>query len=240
MPTGGYTNFDEPALHLRINEGYILRLLGHRNICELDLDEKITVLTCLINQLLTFAPMRDAIEERHDKLHQAKRELKLFLLAEQKKEKEEKEKMKEREKEGKLELEEDPKPKKLTRGNYEEEKKKEEYENKLKELQQAARDDKMMLYLGADRCHRRYWRVLSIPGARPFIFLLPRQMCKKLTEMLAYARLYLRYLLMFSISIVVSFQEYSWKTTSGGLEVVSPRARRINRSCKTKRRNTHI
>lgn len=119
----------------------------------------------MINQLLTFASIRDAIEERHDKLHQAKRELKLFLLAEQKKEKEEKEKMKEREKEGKVE-EEDSKPRKITRGNFEEEKKKEEYENKLKELQQASRDDKMMIYLGSDRAHRRYWRFLSIPGTR--------------------------------------------------------------------------
>ncbi|KAL6434938.1 hypothetical protein ACFW04_005240 [Cataglyphis niger] len=160
---GGYTNFDEPALLLRINDGYILRLLGHRNVCEFDLDDKIKVVTCLINQLLTFASIRDAIEERYDKLHQAKRELKLFLLAEQKKEKEEKEKMREREKEGKLE-EEEPKLKKITRGNYEEEKKREEYENKLKELQQASRDDKMMLYLGSDRAHRRYWRFISVPG----------------------------------------------------------------------------
>lgn len=145
-----------------------MRLLGHRNVCELDLDDKIKIATCLINQLLTFAPIRDAIEERHDKLHQARRELKLFLLAEQKKEKEEKEKMKEREKEGKLE-EEDSKPKKLTRGNYEEEKKKEEYESRLKELQQASRDDTMMLFLGADRAHRRYWRFLSIPGTCAFL-----------------------------------------------------------------------
>lgn len=92
----------------------------------------------------------------------------MFLLAEQRKEREEKEKMREREKEGKLE-EEDPKPKKVTRGNYEEEKKKEEYENRLKELQQASRDDKMMLYLGADRAHRRYWRFLSIPGVYKFL-----------------------------------------------------------------------
>ncbi|KAL0121189.1 hypothetical protein PUN28_008696 [Cardiocondyla obscurior] len=161
---GGYTNFDEPALLLRQNEGYLLRLLGHRNVCEFDVDEKIKIVTCLINQLLAFASIRDAIEERYDKLHQAKRELKLFLIAEQKKEKEEKEKMREREKEGKIEEEEQPKPKKITRGSYEEEKKKEEYENKLKELQQASKDDKMMIYLGADRAHRRYWRFISIPG----------------------------------------------------------------------------
>ncbi|EZA54009.1 Bromodomain adjacent to zinc finger domain protein 1A [Ooceraea biroi] len=160
---GGYTNFDDPALLLRINDAYLLRLLGHRNVSELNLDDKIKIVMCLINQLFTFASIRDAIEERHDKLHQAKKELKLFLLAEQKKEKEEKEKMREREKEGKLE-EEDAKPKKITRGNYDEERKKEEYENKLRELQQASRNDKMMLYLGADRAHRRYWRLLSIPG----------------------------------------------------------------------------
>ncbi|XP_024873934.1 bromodomain adjacent to zinc finger domain protein 1A-like isoform X1 [Temnothorax curvispinosus] len=160
---GGYTNFDEPALLLRLNEGYLLRLLGHRNVCELELDDKMKIVTCLINQLLAFASIRDAIEERYDKLHQAKKELKLFLLAEQRKEKEEREKMREREKEGKLE-EEEPKPKKITRGNYEEGKKREEYENKLKELQQASRDDKMMIYLGADRAHRRYWRFISIPG----------------------------------------------------------------------------
>lgn len=170
MIIGGYTNFDEPALLLRLNDGYLLRLLGHRNVCELDLDDKIKIVTCLINQLLTFASIRDAIEERYDKLHQAKRELKLFLLAEQKKEKEEKEKMREREKEGKLD-EEEPKQKKITRGNYEEGKKREEYEHKLKELQQASRDDKMMIYLGSDRAHRRYWRFISIPGTSLFLFL---------------------------------------------------------------------
>lgn len=148
---------------MRINESYLLRLLGHRNVCEIDLDDKIKIVTCLINQLLTFASIRDAIEERYDKIHQAKKELKLFLLAEQKKEREEKEKLREREKEGKLE-EEEQKPKKLTRSNCEEEKKKEEYENKLKELQQATKNDRMMLYLGADRAHRRYWRFISIPG----------------------------------------------------------------------------
>ncbi|XP_043486491.1 bromodomain adjacent to zinc finger domain protein 1A isoform X3 [Polistes fuscatus] len=158
---GGYTNLDDPALLLRINQAYILRLLGHRNVCEFDLDDKLKLVTCLINQLLTFASIRDFIEERYEKLHQAKKELKSFMIAEQKKGKEEKEKLKD--KEGKLD-EEEQKPKKITRGSCEEEKKKEEYEYKLKELQQASRDDKMMVYLGADRAHRRYWRFLSIPG----------------------------------------------------------------------------
>lgn len=144
---------------MRINEAYILRLLGHRSVHEFDLDEKLKVVTCLINQLLTFASIRDVIEERHEKLHQAKKELKSFLIAEQKKEKEEKEKMREREKDNENKI-----PKKVTRGNCEEGKRKEEYENKLKELQQASKNNKMLVYLGSDRAHRRYWRFLSIPG----------------------------------------------------------------------------
>ncbi|XP_076166810.1 ATP-dependent chromatin assembly factor large subunit isoform X4 [Ptiloglossa arizonensis] len=156
---GGYTNQDDPALLMRINEAYILRLLGHRNVHEFDIDEKLKVVTCLINQLLTFASIRDVIEERHEKIHQAKRELRFFILAEQRKERGEREKMREREKD-----KDSKTPKKMTRGNNDERKRKEEYENKLKELQQASRDDKMMLYLGSDRAHRRYWRFLSIPG----------------------------------------------------------------------------
>ncbi|XP_016840706.1 bromodomain adjacent to zinc finger domain protein 1A isoform X2 [Nasonia vitripennis] len=160
---GGYTNQDDPALLLRIEKPRILRALSHRNMCEFDLKDRLTVVICLMNQLLTFASIRDVIDERYEKLFQAKKELKSFIIAEQKKEKEEREKLKEKEKEGKVE-EEDPEPKKITRNNCKEEKKKEEYEAKLKELQLASRDDQMMVLLGTDRAFRKYWRLLSIPG----------------------------------------------------------------------------
>ncbi|KAL7301539.1 hypothetical protein TKK_0005971 [Trichogramma kaykai] len=167
---GGYTNHDDPALLLRIEKPRILRALGHCNICDFDLEDRLTVVICLINQLLTFASIRDVIDERYEKLFQAKKDLKSFIIAEQKREKEErdkqKEKEKEKEKDGKVEeiKEEDFEPKKVTRNNYKEEKKKEEYENKLRELQQASKDDQMMLLLGSDRAYRKYWRLLSIPG----------------------------------------------------------------------------
>ncbi|XP_053597367.1 bromodomain adjacent to zinc finger domain protein 1A isoform X1 [Microplitis demolitor] len=166
---GGYTNHDDPALLLRINQPRLLRLLGHRSVCEFDLDDRLCVTTCLINQLLTFAAMRDVIDERYEKVHQARRELKSLIVAEQKKEKEEKERIKEREKDGKVDGDKsvdekaDDKPKK-TRGSREEEKQREKYEQQLLKLKQASKDDQMMLYLGSDRAHRRYWRLLSIPG----------------------------------------------------------------------------
>ncbi|CAB0031229.1 unnamed protein product [Trichogramma brassicae] len=167
---GGYTNHDDPALLLRIEKPRILRALGHGNICDFDLEDRLTVVICLMNQLLTFASIRDVIDERYEKLFQAKKDLKSFIIAEQKREKEErdkqKEKEKEKEKDGKVEevKEEDLEPKKVTRNNYKEEKKKEDYENKLRELQQASKDDQMMLLLGSDRAYRKYWRLLSIPG----------------------------------------------------------------------------
>lgn len=87
-----------------------------------------------------------------------------FIAAEQKREKEEKEKLKEKEKEGIAVEEVEPELKKVTRSNCKEEKKKEDYEEKLKELQLASRDDQMMVLLGYDRAYRKYWRLLSIPG----------------------------------------------------------------------------
>ncbi|KAK0182819.1 hypothetical protein PV327_000914 [Microctonus hyperodae] len=160
---GGYTNHDDPALLFRMNMPRILRALGHKNVCEFDLEDRLYITTCLINQLLTFASIRDVMEERQEKLHQSRRELKLFILAEQRKEKEEKDKMKEREKDG-VKVEDTEEKPQETRDSHEEEKKREEYENKLLELQQTIRDDQMMVYLGSDRAHRRYWRFLSIPG----------------------------------------------------------------------------
>ncbi|CAD6232003.1 GSCOCG00001695001-RA-CDS [Cotesia congregata] len=166
---GGYTNYDDPALLLRINQPRLLRLLGHRSVCEFDLEDRLCVATCLINQLLTFAAIRDIIDERNEKVHQARRELKSLIVAEQKKEKEEKERIKEREKDNKVEGDKtlddktDDKPKK-TRGSREEEKLREKYEQQLSKLKLASKDDQMMLYLGSDRAHRRYWRLLSIPG----------------------------------------------------------------------------
>ena len=122
----------------------------------------------MINQLLTFASIRDVIDERYEKLFQAKKDLKMFILAEQKREREEKERLKEKEKDKdkiKSEIDEhENEHKKITRNDYKEEKKKEEYEARLAEMQEACRDDQMMVFMGSDRAYRKYWRLLSIPG----------------------------------------------------------------------------
>lgn len=128
---------------------------------DLSISNKLVILICLINQLLSFNSIRIKIDDRLERLHLAKKELKTLLLAEQRKEKEEKEKMKDKEKDNKNE---EQKSKIYTRRIFEEEKRKEEYECKLRDLQQASKNDQMMIFLGSDRAYRKYWRLLSIPG----------------------------------------------------------------------------
>lgn len=161
---GGYSTNDDPALMLRIDQPHILRALGQQNLCEFNPEDKLYIAVCLINQLLTFASIRDVLDERYEKVQNAKRELKMLILAEQKREKEEKEKQKEKEAKEKENNAPVPVKKVNTRSNYEDEKKKIEYETKLKDLQQILKDDRMMVFLGSDRAHRKYWRLLSIPG----------------------------------------------------------------------------
>lgn len=50
--------------------------------------DKLQILSCLINQLLTYADVRDVLEERLDKMKQLKGDLKILQLAEKKREQE--------------------------------------------------------------------------------------------------------------------------------------------------------
>ena len=46
------------------------------------------ILTCLINQILTYATVRDVIDERGEKLKQLRAEIRTFQASEMKKERE--------------------------------------------------------------------------------------------------------------------------------------------------------
>lgn len=65
---GGYTSEDDPGLHLRLNQPNILKALAIHNVVQLPVSDKIQILSCLMNQLLTYADVRDIIEERIDKV----------------------------------------------------------------------------------------------------------------------------------------------------------------------------
>jgi len=69
---GGYRLSDDPGLHFRMEHPEVLEALTTKTVYELDVDEKIKVLTCLMLQIMSFATVRDDMEEKAAALHDAK------------------------------------------------------------------------------------------------------------------------------------------------------------------------
>lgn len=151
---GGYTSEDDPGLTLRIKYPHILKALAIHNVNQLPMGDKLKILKCLIDQLLTYADVRDAIEEKLDKLKQAKGDLKSLQVAERKREQEfvtTKLKLKRENKEN-----QEVKQKVMEKLQDEADKKRTEYENKNRELIREVSN--MQNVLGTDRGFRRYVR----------------------------------------------------------------------------------
>ncbi|PNF34918.1 hypothetical protein B7P43_G01418 [Cryptotermes secundus] len=182
---GGYTSLDDPGLLLRIQQPHILRSLSVMNVCDLPLGDKLQIVTCLINQILTYATVRDVIDERGDKVKQLRAEIRAHQIAELKKEREAAAlRLKER-KEAKLKLKEDAATGTASTGTSmtdlpieEEEEDKEVRQQKLdressrrkQEIQKKSRElyqavfGHQVLPIGTDRAHRRFWVFSSLPG----------------------------------------------------------------------------
>jgi bromodomain adjacent to zinc finger domain protein 1A len=60
-----------------------------KTVIDLNIEEKLKILNCLMHQILQFGSIRDSINERNEKLKQAKNDLRSVQLAEKKRETEE-------------------------------------------------------------------------------------------------------------------------------------------------------
>ncbi|EEB13984.1 bromodomain adjacent to zinc finger protein domain 1, baz1, putative [Pediculus humanus corporis] len=162
---GGYTNTDDPCLMLRLKDPHILRSLAIKSVVELSIGDKIKILSCLMNQILTYAEIRDIIEERYDKVKTSKNELKNDQVAESKKEKEItaqklKEKKEARERGENLpDQSEELKLKELKESN----KKKAEFHKRAMELRKVAMESQIVP-LGQDRSYRKFWIFSTLGG----------------------------------------------------------------------------
>ncbi|KAK5647560.1 hypothetical protein RI129_002452 [Pyrocoelia pectoralis] len=85
---GGYTSEDDPALQLRLKYPHIIRALAFHNINNLPIGDKLKIIHCLMNQILTYSNVRDQIEDNLEKSRQAKFDLKLHPTVERKLEQE--------------------------------------------------------------------------------------------------------------------------------------------------------
>uniref|UniRef100_A0A069DXN6 Bromodomain adjacent to zinc finger domain protein 1A n=1 Tax=Panstrongylus megistus TaxID=65343 RepID=A0A069DXN6_9HEMI len=158
---GGYCSNDDPAVMLKRDNFHIIDNLSNRNVCDLSIKDKIDILNCLTNQILTYASLRDIIEEGCEKARQIRAELRSVRAAETKREKEEASRQRELKKDNAITengVVLDSDPKNLRSGANE---KKDEL--LCKEIR-AALASAQLTPLGTDRAHRRFWVFSSMPG----------------------------------------------------------------------------
>lgn len=157
---GGYTNEDDPGLHLRLHQAHILRSLAVHNVVQLPISDKIDIIDCLINQLLSYADVRDVVEEKIEKIRVAKIDLRSARATERRREVEYgAEKIK-----AKKELKGDLNALQAALEKLKFEYDNKEFDNKQKidKLMKVANDGQTLL--GTDRAYRKYLRIESIPG----------------------------------------------------------------------------
>ena len=61
---GGYRLSDDPGLQFRMEEPRIVEALKTKTIFELSIPDKIKVLICLMQQMLSYAAVRDEVDDR--------------------------------------------------------------------------------------------------------------------------------------------------------------------------------
>ncbi|KAF5275381.1 hypothetical protein FQA39_LY06838 [Lamprigera yunnana] len=154
---GGYVSEDDPALDFCKKQSHILRALAIHNISELPIGNKLKIINCLMNQILTYSDIREFIEDNLEKSRQAKVDLKLLQITDRKQDQEyisAKIKInKEKDINSELNLE------RLTK-HYEQ--KKTQTSKQMKNLMRMS--TKYQNLLGQDRAFRRYFKLLSLPG----------------------------------------------------------------------------
>ncbi|XP_034233074.1 bromodomain adjacent to zinc finger domain protein 1A isoform X2 [Thrips palmi] len=177
---GGYTTRDDPGLVWKMENMNILKALSTTSIFELPPEDKLSVITCLINQIMTYVAMRDVIEERMEKTKQVRVELHFADREISKKEKEMIEQSRKKRKKNNVEPEE-PKANGENEESEEEEetaeqkatrlaREKKNNSDKQREIQKRKNQlmDEMLshanLPIGTDRAHRRFWLFASLPG----------------------------------------------------------------------------
>lgn len=175
---GGFQNGDDPGVQFCLENPGILQALSTRTVYELETDDIMSILRCLINQILSYSSVRDMIEERLENSSKAKIALKTLMSGERKREAT-------LASEIKTILEEVKKALEIFEGTEEEKLAQKEAQDKkadtrIKALEFAAEREKKkfvdqldqlkreifdyQLCLGMDRAYRTYWLFESLPG----------------------------------------------------------------------------
>ncbi|KAK8400654.1 hypothetical protein O3P69_002454 [Scylla paramamosain] len=74
---GGYKHHDDPGLHFKLEEPGLLKKLANITVFDLAIGEKLKILNILIGQILTYATLRDTIDDNIEELKKEKNCLRL-------------------------------------------------------------------------------------------------------------------------------------------------------------------
>merc|ERR1712060_997333 len=94
------------GLQFRMDDPQIVEALTTHTVYELNIDEKLKLLNCLMYQILSFATVRDEIDEKFNELREAKEELRQHQIGENKRQRLVEEAVKAKKKEEKLKAQE--------------------------------------------------------------------------------------------------------------------------------------
>merc|ERR1719193_1757273 len=72
---GGFKLQDDPGFQFCLDEPQIIESLRERSVFELSVSEKLKVLVCMVNQMLSFAGVRDEIDTRNENVWETRVEL---------------------------------------------------------------------------------------------------------------------------------------------------------------------
>jgi len=171
---GGYSSADDPGVQLREEDPHILHTLATNTVYELPIGDKLKVIKCLCHQILTYASIRDVLEEKSSRLLQIRQELRALHSNERRMRREDaakKAKIRASEENGNTEGGESQ-TSAVTSAEMDEldkecAKRRAEYIKKEQQLRlQATRLQSMTHFmpLGQDRAFRRFWVFESCPG----------------------------------------------------------------------------
>nr|XP_034834087.1 bromodomain adjacent to zinc finger domain protein 1A [Maniola hyperantus] len=185
---GGYSSADDPALRLRATTPGVLRRLRSHHLADLPMDDKFIILQCLMNQILSYATVRDQVEEKIEEYKNLKQALRTLQISERKREpqlsaarvelrKETAQKKEELKLTGdKAKQADEQLTVAMEKLKKDSEVKKLDYEKKMKELQVQLFD--YTTYVGSDRAFRRYWISKRVAGLFVEAGVEPRGPCR--------------------------------------------------------------
>lgn len=176
MYRNGYSSREDPGLQLRLQHPHILRALKMVPIAQMDFGDIFRIANCLMAQILTYSATINIVEERMEKMYKAKMELRSMIWAENRRlaavEGSKRKLTQEHHQQcmskelkldtGKKEELAEQLNRRIAELTVQSDREQRKHEQQLMKLHSELFN--FLVYLGMDRCYRKYYVLESMPG----------------------------------------------------------------------------